>query len=95
MTSLPPLTLQLLLILVVLSLTVILVLIGVQFIKILQELRRSLRRLNQILADAKTISRSIAEPVEAASDFVLGLKKGFKIVDLLDRLISRKTKSSD
>lgn len=94
MNSLPPLTLQLLLIVVVLSLTVILVLIGVQFIKILQELRRSLRRLNQILADAKTISRSIAEPVEAASDFVVGLKKGFKIVDLLDRLISRKAKSS-
>lgn len=79
-----------LLVFVISSLTVILIIIGIQVIKILQEVRISLTKTNSMLDDAKKISHSIAEPIESASDFVMGLKKGFRVVDMAEKLLSKK-----
>lgn len=79
-----------LLVFVITSLTVILVIIGIQVIKIFQELRISLQKTNSMLDDMKIISHSIAEPIESASDFIMGVKKGFRVVDLADKFLSRR-----
>ncbi|MBU1931938.1 hypothetical protein KJ965_04555 [Patescibacteria group bacterium] len=79
-----------LLVLVISSLTVILVIIGIQVIKIFQELRISLQKTNAMLDDMKTITHVAAETVESASDFIMGIKKGFRVVDLADKFLSRR-----
>lgn len=46
--------------------------------------------------DMKRMSKSVADPIESASEFVTGLKKGSKLVELAGNLIeSRKHGSKD
>jgi len=90
-----PETMQYLLIFVISSLTIMLLVIGIYFVRILQEVRIALQKTNTMLDDAKTITNSVAEPVEAASDFLMGLKKGFKIIDVVDHLIDRRREKND
>lgn len=82
---------QYLLIFVISSLTTILIIIGIQVIKILKEVRNTLIKSNSMLDDAKKVTSSVAEPVEAASDFLMGLKKGFKLVDVIDKILERRS----
>ena len=86
---------QYLLIFVISSLTTILIIIGVQVVKILKQVKLALKKSNDMLEDAKTVTHSVAEPVEAASDFLMGLKKGFKLVDVIDKVLEKRTKSKE
>lgn len=67
---------QFILISVVVSLTVVLIIIGIQTISILKEFKISISKMNKILDDANTISSSVAKPISAASGFLLGLRGG-------------------
>ena len=76
---------QILLIFVITTLTVLLVLIGLQIVNILKEVRSSLEKINKILDDAGTISESIAKPVSDFAGF-------FKMAGLLVDFIKEKKK---
>ena len=74
---------QVLLVIVVVVLTGILSLVGVQLFLILKEVRLSIRKLNKILEDAGVVSESVAKPAASLSGFLTGLKGGADLVKLL------------
>lgn len=69
-------SIQVLLTVVISVLTVLLTVISIAIFQILREFKGSLERMNKILDDTGRITESVAEPVEEASDFIMGLKKG-------------------
>lgn len=84
---------QFVLISVVISLTVVLVVVGIQTIGILKELRISLTKMNKILDDTGTISESVAKPIAAASNFLVGVK-GISVFNGLLTILRKHKKSS-
>lgn len=64
---------QILLIIVVSTLTVLLTIIGIQVFFIFQEVRRSIQKMNKILDDAGLISESVAKPISSISGSLVGL----------------------
>jgi cytochrome c biogenesis protein CcdA len=69
-----------LLVFAVTSLTAVLVIAGIWVIRILREFLQTVRRVNSILDDTKTMSESITEPVTTFSNFLMGLKSGLDFV---------------
>lgn len=65
---------QILLTFVVVVLTTILTIVGVEVFLILREFRESIRKMNKILDDAGLISESIAKPISELSDLASGLQ---------------------
>jgi uncharacterized protein YoxC len=61
---------QLILGLVLVTLTVMLSLIGYQTAKVLQEFRKTIEKMNKVLDDTGTISESISKPVNLISMFL-------------------------
>lgn len=74
---------QILLIIVVMILTAILTLVGVEVFFILRELRQTVEKTNKIIDDSGLITASIAKPIAGFSGFLLGLKDSAKMVKIL------------
>lgn len=85
-----PVVNQILLVLVVTSLTVVLVVSGVQVIKLITELRETLKKTNQVIDDVAKISDSVAKPVVSASNFVMGIKSGVDLISLISKFKDKK-----
>jgi len=83
---------QLLLIIVVTTLTVLLTVVGIQVFFILKEIRRSVEKMNKILDDAGTISESVAKPISSLSSSIGSLSG---IAGLLGWLITRTKKEKE
>jgi hypothetical protein len=79
-------TTQVLLIVVITTLTILLTVIGVQVFFILREFKRTIEKMNKMLDDAGVISESIAKPIASLSSGVTGLSG---ITGLLGWLVSR------
>lgn len=75
---------QLLLIAVVAALTTLLVIVGIQVVYILRELRETVNKVNKILDDAGIISESVAKPIAGVSGFLTGIKSGVNLIKLLE-----------
>lgn len=81
---------QIILVIVVTILSILLVIFSIYIFRILDEVKKTLEKTNEIMADMKRISRSVAEPIEHASEFVSGLKKGAKLVELAGEIVAKK-----
>ncbi len=77
---------QILLIIVITILTSVLTIIGIEVFKVLRELRQSLTNVNNMLQDLKKVSHMISEPIEEASTFLAGLKRGIKTFKSISEL---------
>lgn len=86
---------QVLLVIVITTLTIILTFIGVQIIYILREVRKSIEKMNKMLDDAGMITESIAHPIAGLGGMVDGLKSGVKAVETIGNFLSRKKKNKD
>lgn len=64
---------QILIIVVVSSLTILLIVIGVQIVYILQEVRKSFQKINTMLDDAVTVSHTFSKGVSSISHATAGL----------------------
>jgi len=82
-----------LLIIVVTILTVLLVVIGIQVVNILREIKKSLEKVNKMLDDAGVITGSVAETVSGLSSFLEGVKGSFKVIDLLLDFLKKRGKN--
>lgn len=82
---------QLILLLVIITLTVLLVILGVQVFYILRDLRLTVRKTNKILENAEDITEGISGPVTAISSFVLGTKATslMSIVNFVKNLLGK------
>ena len=50
--------------------------------------KKSVEKINLILDDTHKMTAAVAEPVEEASEFLVGLKKGVKFIRNITRLVS-------
>jgi predicted PurR-regulated permease PerM len=82
---------QVLLIIVITTLTVLLAIIGVQVFFILREVQQSIKKMNKMLDDAGTISESIARPIASLSSGITGASG---IAGLFGWLAKRKKKEA-
>ena len=80
---------QVILVVVIATLTVLSVVIGIQVVKILQELRTSMQKMNGILDDVADMTHSVSQPMVSLSGLVDNLKGGVKIVALFKKLLGR------
>lgn len=81
---------QIILVIVVTILCVLLIIFSIYVFKILEEVKISLKKTNTMLDDVKRITKAVADPVEHASEFISGLKKGAKLVELAGELVAKK-----
>ncbi|SRR6266403_2032852 len=65
---------QLILLLVIITLTLLLVVLGIQVFYILRDLRKTIKKTNKILENADAITEGIEGPISAISSLVLGAK---------------------
>ena len=70
---------QLALFLVIVILTILLVVLGIQVFFILRELRKTLEKANKVLDDTGNITESVSGPISNISTLVTGLKTGASI----------------
>lgn len=71
---------QLIGIIIAISLTALLLVIGYQIVMILIEVKKTLSKINNIADQAHLITKSVAEPVVSFSGFLSGLKDGASII---------------
>lgn len=83
---------QILLVIVVLALTSIMSIVGVEVFFIFKELRQSMKKINKMLDDVGLITESIAKPIAGFSGFITGLKSGADAIKLLTRDNRKKEK---
>lgn len=72
---------QLILAVSVFIITITVFAIGVWIIIVLNELRTTIQKANQILDDTHSITQAVSHPVESFSDFLMGFKNGLSIVN--------------
>lgn len=82
---------QMLLLFVIIVLTILLVVLGIQVYFILKELRNTIRKANKVLDNANSITENIQEPLSALSSLVVGLKSGtfFTIVKFIKGFLGK------
>lgn len=68
-------------------LTILSVVIGVQVVKILQELRLGMQKMNEILDDVANMTHSVSQPMVSLSGLVDSLKGGVKLVAVMKKLL--------
>lgn len=79
---------QSILLFVVVVLTLLLLVLGVQVFLILKELRRTVAKANKVLDDTSLITESVSGPISTFSTLATGLKTGA----LIARFFKRKSK---
>ncbi len=81
---------QAVLLLVIVLLTILLLVLGVQIFFILKELRNTLHRATRILENTEAITESVSEPMSFISSFLLNTKALSTIAKIL-----RKTRDGE
>ena len=76
---------QILLSAVILVLTVMLSVIGVQVVYILREFRKTVEKMNKILDDSGVITESVSKPINMLSMMLMGLKSGSNFIKMLKK----------
>ena len=74
---------QLTIIAVTITLTVLLVVLGVQVYLILKEIRLSLQKTNKMLDDAGAVTGTVSEGITSMSGFINGIRSGISLITSL------------
>lgn len=77
---------QVILVVVITTLTILLTFIGIQVIYILKDFRETLKRINKIADNAEIITSAAVKPVTGISALVEGIQSSVKIAELLGHL---------
>ncbi len=73
---------QIALLIVIIGLTILLVVLGVQSFFILKELRKTLEKANKVLDNTEEITESVSGPVSSLSAIMMGLKTGASLASI-------------
>ena len=76
---------QMLLAFMVLILTVILSVIGVQVYFVLREFRDTIHKVNKVLDDTGQISESVSKPISMLSAMIMGIRGSSSILKMLTK----------
>lgn len=83
---------QLLLSVVLTVSTILLVIVGVQLIFVLKELRTAIKKINGIIASFEKVGGSLEHGFSEVVGFFAGIKTLFKIIDILHHKKNGKSK---
>lgn len=75
---------QAMLFLVIVVLTILLLILGIQVFFILRELRKTIEKANKVLDDTGVITESVSKPISSLSSLTMGLKTGARIAKILN-----------
>ncbi len=78
-------TAQAVLLFVLIVLTVLVLILGIQVFFILRELRQTVSKANKVLDDAGVITKSVSGPIATISSLTSGIKTGALLAGLLKR----------
>lgn len=81
--------------LVIIVLTLLLVILGIQVFFILKELRKTIDKTNKILDDTSAITESVSGPISSFSSIAMGLKAGAKIAKIFNTSKDKKHKKDE
>ncbi len=87
---------ELVLIFVLVVLTVLLLVLGIQVFFILRELRRTVTKANKVLSDTEVITGSVSDKISGASSLISGLKVGsiISILKIIKGVLTREEADS-
>ena len=85
-------TTQLLLTVVLTVTTILLIIVGIQLIFVLRELRSTLKKVNVIVSGFEKVGTTVEQGVGEVAGFVTGLKTILKAVDIFRTKKHEKTK---
>lgn len=71
--------------LVIIVLTVLLLVLGIQVFFILKELRQTIAKTNKVLDEAGVITESVSGPISSISALAMGLKTGASIANIFKK----------
>lgn len=76
---------QTILFLVIIVLTILLLVLGIQVFFILKELRKTIEKTNKVLDDAEQITESVSAPLSSISALTMGLKTGASLAGIFKK----------
>lgn len=76
---------QLLLFIVILVLTVLLLVLGIQVFLILRDIRQTIAKANKVLDKTGEITENVSAPISNISQVLMGLKTGATFANLLKK----------
>lgn len=76
---------QIVIIISLVAITIIIVISGIYFIRLLKDLTVTLKKTNLILDDTHIITDSVAKPVSSLSELLMGIKNGFSFFNNLTK----------
>jgi len=71
--------------LVIIVLTLLLVVLGIQVFFILREFRKTVDKANKVLDDTGVITESVSGPISSLSNLAAGIKAGAAIASFLNK----------
>jgi len=80
---------QIILIIVIILLTGLLSVLGVQVFFILKELRKTVSKANKVLDNTNVITQSVSSPISSLSSIAAGVKTGATFISLFKKIISK------
>ncbi len=86
---------QMTLFIVIIVLTILILILGVQVFFILRELRQTINKANKVLDDTGVITESVSGPISNLSNMATGIKAGSIIAALFNRKKSKKRRDDD
>ncbi len=86
-------TAQIILIIVIVLLTGLLVVLGVQVFFILKEFRKTVSKANKVLDNTSSIAQSVSSPISSLSSIATGIKTGATFINLFKKIISKEEDS--
>ncbi|MEK7518203.1 MAG: hypothetical protein AAB583_06700 [Patescibacteria group bacterium] len=80
---------QTILFVVIIVLTILLLILGVQVFFILRDLRKTVSKANKVLDNTNVITQSVSAPISSLSSIAMGIKTGSSFLNLFKRIILR------
>lgn len=86
---------QIALFLVIIVLTALLVVLGIQIFLILKGFRKTIDKANKVLDDTGHITETVSRPISTLSSLAAGIKTGISFVKLFKRAKKKKEEDED
>ena len=86
---------QILLFLVILILTTLLLVLGIQVFFILKEFKKTILRANKVLENTDDITQSISKPLSSFSSLLMGLKAGASFMNIIKKSEDKEGEEKD
>ena len=83
---------QILLLVVIVAVSVILIIIGIQIIGLLKDAKETLRKTDIILEDVSFLSRSLTRGSSTLSHMFTSLESGMQLIGMVTKLVTPKSK---